>query len=211
MYIGLQDKTTKMKKVLHIISSPRTAASVSRKLGNAVVGKIMEKYPHSSLKERDLAEMRFPHLEEKHITSFYTPESDRSADQQLDVRLSDAVIAELVEADIIVIDTSMYNFSVPSTLKAYIDHITRRDLTFRRTENGPEGLLKNKKLYIAFSGGGIYSEGPFQSFDFNVPYIKTIFGFLGVTDSTVFRVEGLNVPVVQDTAFQKGIDSIVIA
>lgn len=200
-----------MKKILHIISSPRTEASVSRKLGNAVVEKIMEKYPDSSLKERDLAKMNFPHLEEKHITSFYTAENDRSTDQQLDVQLSDAVISELVEADIIVIDTSMYNFSVPSTLKAYIDHITRRDLTFRRTENGPEGMLKNKKLYIAFSGGGVYSEGPFQAFDFNVPYIKTIFGFLGVTDSTVFRVEGLNVPVVQETAFQKGLESIAIA
>lgn len=200
-----------MKKVLHIISSPRTAASVSRKLGKAVIEKIWEKYPDASLKERDVAKMRFPHLEENHISSFYTPEGDRSAAQQLDVQLSDTVIAELVEADIIVIDTSMYNFSVPSTLKAYIDHVTRRDLTFRRTENGPEGLLKNKKLYIAFSGGGIYSEGPFQAFDFNVPYIQTIFGFLGITDSTVFRVEGLNVPVVQDTAFQKGIDSIVIA
>ena len=200
-----------MKKVLHIISSPRTDASVSRKLGNAVVEKIQEKYPDSIVKERDLAKDPFPHLEEKHINSFFTAQEDRSEEQQLDVALSDAVVAELQEADIIVMDTAMYNFSVPSTLKAYIDHATRRGLTFSYTENGPEGLLKNKKMYIAFSGGSIYSEGPFQVYDFNVPYIKVIFGFFGVTDVTVFRVEGLNVPVVQDTAYQKGIDSIAIA
>jgi len=200
-----------MKKILHVISSPRTDTSVSRKFGNAVVGKIMEKYPGATLKERDVAKMLFPHLEERHINSFYTPEAARSEDQHLDAALSDAMIAELTEADIIVIDTSMYNFSVPSTLKAYIDHITRKDVTFRQTKSGPEGLLKGKKLYIAFSGGGVYSEGPFQSYDFNVPYLQTVFRFLGVTDTTVFRVEGLNVPVVQDTAFQKGVASIAIA
>lgn len=136
---------------------------------------------------------------------------NRTEEQHEAAKLSDELIAELHEADIIVIDTSMYNFSVPSTLKSYIDQITRKGLTFRYTENGPEGMLKNKKMYIAFSGGSIYSEGAFKAYDFNVPYLKTIFSFFGVTDVDVFRAEGLNVPVVQDTALQKGMESIVIA
>jgi len=212
MYIGLWYQKNKiMKKVLHIISSPRTEASVSRKLGKAVVEKIIEKYPDSIVKERDLDKGQFPHLEERHINSFFTPEENRSPEQQQAVQLSDEVIAELHEADILVVETSMYNFSVPSRLKAWIDHISRIGHTFRNSPNGPEGLLKNKKLYIAFSGGSIYSEGAFQAYDFNVPYLKALFGFFGVTDVSVFRVEGLSVPVVQESAFQKGIESIVIA
>jgi FMN-dependent NADH-azoreductase len=199
-----------MKKILHIISSPRTEASVSRKLGNAVMQKIKEKYPENVVKERDLARDHFPHLEESNINSFFTPADQRSPEQQLAVQLSDEVIAELHEADIIVVDTSMYNFSIPSQLKAWIDHISRAGHTFRYTEKGPEGLLKNKKLYIAFSGGAVYSEGVFQAYDFNVPYIKALFNFFGVTDISVFRAEGLNTPVVQDRAFQKGVESIAI-
>ncbi len=199
-----------MKKILHIISSPRTDASVSRKLGRAVIEKIADKYPGSKVKERDLTKSKFPHLEENQIYSFFTKEEDRSADQQQAVRLSDDAIAELHEADIIVIDTSMYNFSVPSRLKAWIDHICRPGKTFRYSEGRVEGLLKGKKLYIAFSGGSIYSEGTYKAYDFNVPYIKSLFGFFGIEDISVFRAEGLNVPVVQDSAFQKGVESIAI-
>ncbi len=200
-----------MKNILHIISSPRTHTSVSRKLGNAVIGKIMDKYPGSNLKERDLTKTDFPHFKEDQINSFFTKETDRSIEQRQAVKLSDEAIAELHEADIIVIDTSMYNFSVPSRLKAWIDHICRPGKTFRYSEAGPEGMLKGKKLYIAFTGGSVYSEGAYQSFDFNVPYIKTLFRFFGIEDISVFRAEGLNVPVVQDAAFQKGVESIAIA
>jgi len=199
-----------MKKVLHIISSPRREASVSRKLGKAVLEKIEEKYPGCVVKERDLTKTLFPHLEEVHINSFFTPADTRTAEQVTAVKDSDETIAELLEADIIVIDSPMYNFSIPSTLKAYIDHITRRGHTFSYSENGPEGLLKNKKMYIAFSGGAVYSEGIYQAYDFNIPYMKAIFGFLGITDISVFRAEGLNIPVVQDTALQKASESIAI-
>lgn len=200
-----------MKKILHIISSPRGSASVSRKLGNAVVQKIKDKYPNARIRERDLTLDHFPHLEEEQIKSFFTKEELRSPEQQSAVKLSDEVIAELLEADILVVDTSMYNFSVPSRLKAWIDHIARAGHTFRYTDKGPEGLLKNKKLYIAFSGGAVYSEGAYQAFDFNVPYIKAVFSFLGITDISVVRAEGLNIPAIKDQAFQKGVESIVIA
>ncbi len=199
-----------MKNVLHITSSPRTEASISRKLGNAVVEKIKGKYPDGVVKERDLAKNPLPHLDEVLINAFFTPTESLSSEQSKAIKPSDEAIAELKEADIIVIDAPMYNFSIPSTLKAYIDYISRPGQTFRYTENGPEGMLNDKKMYIAFSGGGIYSEGLYQAYDFNVPYLKAVFGVFGITDVTVFRAEGLNIRVIQDTALQNGIESIVI-
>lgn len=199
-----------MKQVLHIISSPRTESSVSKKLGNAVVEKIKARYPDIILKKRDLANPLFPHLEEKQINAFFTPAEHRTPEQLEFIKLSDTVIAELQEADFIVIETPLYNFSITSTLKSWLDHIARAGVTFRYDENGPEGLIKNKKVYLAFSSGGIYSEGEKQSYDFVVPYLKKTLGFMGMTDISVVRAEGLSVPVIQETALQKGIESIVV-
>src|SRR6218665_55331 len=118
-----------MKKILHVITSPRTQSSMSRKLGNAVIEKIKEKYPDSVIKRRDLEKEHFPHLEEEQINSFFTTEENRSVEQQRAISLSDEAISELHEADIIVLETSMYNFSIPSRLKAWIDHISRAGKT----------------------------------------------------------------------------------
>ena len=113
-----------------------------------------------------------------------------------------------MDADIIVIGAPLYNFSIHSSLKAWIDHIVRAGITFKYDENGANGLVTGKKVYVAFSSGGIYSEGPWKPFDFVEPYLKHILGFIGLTDITIFRVEGTNIPVVQDTALEKGISSI---
>ncbi|UKB81995.1 NAD(P)H-dependent oxidoreductase [Chryseobacterium sp. MEBOG06] len=199
-----------MKQVLHIISSPRSESSVSKKLGNAVVEKITAKYPDSVFKKRDLTNPLFPHLEENHINAFFTPAENRTSEQLESVKLSDTVIAELQEADIIIIEAPLYNFSITSTLKSWLDHIARAGVTFRYNENGPEGMIKNKKVYVAFSSGGIYSEGERQAYDFVVPYLQKTLGFLGMTDISVVRAEGLSVPVIQETALQKGIESIVV-
>jgi len=199
------------KKILRIISSPRGEASVSIKLGNAVIEQIKAKYPDSVVKERNLAKNFFPYLEEVHIASFYTPVENHSTEHTEAIKHSDEAIAELQEADIIVIDVPVYNFSIPAVLKSYIDHIARRGVTFRYSENGPEGLLKNKKAYIAFAANGVYSEGAYQAFDFSTPYLKFFLGFLGITDVTTFRVEGLGIPNVKETAFEKGVESIAIA
>ncbi|NIF04795.1 FMN-dependent NADH-azoreductase [Chryseobacterium sp. Tr-659] len=199
-----------MKQVLHIISSPRSEASVSKKLGNAVVEKISAKYPDSVFKRRDLANPLFPHLEESHINAFFTPAEHRTSEQLESIALSDTVIAELQEADIIIIEAPLYNFSITSTLKSWLDHVARAGVTFRYSENGPEGMIKNKKVYLAFSSGGVYSEGERQAYDFVVPYLKQTLGFLGMMDISVVRAEGLSVPVIQETALQKGIESIVV-
>jgi len=199
-----------MKNILHIISSPRKELSASRKLGTAVIEKIQEKYPDVIVKERDLTKNSVPLLEEKHINTFFTPAENHSPEQAEINQYSTNLISELQEADIIVIDSPMYNFSVPATLRAYFDFTSRAGYTFKYDENGPKGLLNDKKLYIAFTSGNIYSEGPYQIFDSNVPYIKNVFGFYGVKDVSVFRAEGLAIPGIMETALEKGIESIVI-
>jgi FMN-dependent NADH-azoreductase len=199
-----------MKQILHIITSPRTEVSASRKLGNAVLEKIQKKYPDSIVKERDLTKNHVPLLEEVHINTFFSPAESHSPEQEEINKYSESLILELQEADIIVIDSPMYNFSVPATLRAYLDFTSRAGYTFQYSEKGPEGLLKNKKLYIAFSSGNIYSTGPYQVYDSNVPYLKNVFGFYGVTDVTVFRAEGMSIPGIMETALEKGIESIVI-
>ncbi|KQT20611.1 FMN-dependent NADH-azoreductase [Chryseobacterium sp. Leaf405] len=199
-----------MKNILHIISSPRVGISDSRKLGNAVIEKIQEKYSDVVIKERDLTKNPVPFLEEVHINTFFSPAESHSPEQEEINKYSQGLIAELQEADIIVVESPMYNFSVPATLRAYFDFTSRAGYTFKYDENGPQGLLNDKKLYIAFTSGNIYSEGPYQSNDSNVPYVKNIFGFYGVKDVSVFRAEGLAIPGIQETSMEKAINSIVI-
>ena len=200
------------KKVLHIISSPKGGASVTRKLGGVIIEKIKEKYPDAIVKERDLATDVFPHLDELQIGSWFAPADARTHEQAHAVQVSDEAIREMQEADIYVIGAPFYNFAIPSTLKAYLDHIARPGMTFRYTEEGkPEGLLKDKKAYIATASSGVYTEGPFKAFDHVSPYLTFILGFLGVTDISFFRAEGLRIEGVKETAFEKGVQSIAIA
>jgi len=199
------------KKVLHIISSPKGGASVTRKLGDTIVEKIVAKYPDAVVKERDLAADVFPHLDELQIGAWFAPADARTDAQTQAVQVSDEAVREMQEADIYVIGAPFYNFAIPSTLKAYLDHITRPGITFRYNEEGkPEGFLKGKQAYIATASSGVYSEGPFQSFDHVRPYLTFILGFLGITDISFIRVEGLRIDGVKETAFEKGVQSIAI-
>ncbi|MGK6350797.1 FMN-dependent NADH-azoreductase [Parapedobacter sp. DT-150] len=200
-----------MKKVLHIISSPQGEPSVTKKLGNAIIEKIKTKYPGSIVHERNLTTNLFPHLDELQISSWFTPAENHSPEQAKAIKISEEAITEIQDADICVIGAPFYNFAIPSTLKAYLDHIARPGITFRYAENGnPEGLLKNKKAYIAIASSGVYSEGEFQSFDFVSPYLKFILGFLGITDVSIVRAEGLRVSGVKEAAFEKGVESIMV-
>lgn len=184
--------------------------SASRKLGNAVIEKIQEKYSGAVIKERDLTENPAPLLEEKHINAFFTPAENHSPEQAEINQYSIGLISELQEADIIVLDSPMYNFSVPASLRAYFDFTSRAGYTFKYDENGPKGLLNDKKLYVAFTSGNIYSAGPNEALDSNVPFVKNIFGFYGVNNISVFRAEGLAIPGMMENGLNKGIESIVI-
>jgi FMN-dependent NADH-azoreductase len=200
-----------MKNILHIISSPRTNGSASRTLGNAIEEKLQEAYPEHTITTLDLLKTPFPHLGEEQVDSWFIPVENRTPEQNEAVKRSDDAIEQLQASDIIVISVPIYNFGIPSALKAYIDHIVRGGMTFQYSESGFEGLVKNKKVYIAVASGSIFSEGDYQSYDFVVPYLKSVLGFIGVTDISVFRAEGLGLPEIQDTALTKGIESIVIA
>lgn len=149
-------------------------------------------------------------MEEVQITSFFTPEENRTPENLEAIRHSDEAIREILEADTIVIGAPFYNFGIHSTLKAWIDHIAMAGVTFRFTENGYEGLVQGKKIFIAVASGGIYSEGTMQSFDFGAPYLKAILGFMGMTDVNVIRVEGTAIPQIKDLALEKAINSIVL-
>ncbi|MBC9931973.1 FMN-dependent NADH-azoreductase [Chitinophaga qingshengii] len=200
-----------MKKILHIISSPRMEASASRKLGNAIIEKIKEKHADYSVIVRDLAQNPPPHLDESHINSFFTPMEDRTAEQLENIRYSDEAVQQLLDADILVVETPMYNFTITSTLKAYFDHITRAGITFKYRGNGllPEGLLKDKQAYIAMTSGGIYSEGELKAYDFTAPYVRSFLTLIGINVAGVFRAEGQAI-IGPEVALENGIGSISI-
>jgi FMN-dependent NADH-azoreductase len=107
------------------------------------------------------------------------------------VKLSDDLVAELLKADTIVLGAPMYNFSVSSTLKAWIDHVARVGLTFKYTETGPVGMVQGKKVYVFTSRGGVYSQGPAKSMDFHETYLRAVLGFIGLSDITFIHTEGL--------------------
>jgi FMN-dependent NADH-azoreductase len=196
--------------ILHLMSSPRAGASFSIKLGNGLVEKLHAAYPGSTVRVHDLAAGPFPHLEAIHLDAFNAPPETHSPAQRAAVRHSDEAIRELQWADIIVIGVPMYNFTIPSTLKAWIDHIARARITFRYTAGGPEGLVVGKNVYLAASSGGIYSQGPGAANDFAIPYLKKVLAFLGMRDVTVVRAEGTKIPGVQEEALQKALNRFAI-
>lgn len=201
-----------MKKILHIISSPRTDASTSRKLGNAIVEKIKEKHADCIVIVRDLAQNPPPHLDESHINSFFTPAENRTTEQLDNIRYSDEAVRELMDTDILVVEAPMYNFTITSTLKAYFDHITRMGITFKYTGKGllPEGLLKDKQAYIATASGGIYSEGGLRTYDFAEPYVHSFLTLIGINIAGVFRAEGQAITG-PEVALKNGVEDIAIA
>jgi FMN-dependent NADH-azoreductase len=200
----------KMAKILNIISSPRGEASVSIKLANAIVDKLREKDPAAAVEVKDLTSNPFPHLEEAHLNAFFTPIEAHTEENKAAISHSNKAIQEIMDADVIVIGAPMYNFGIPSVLKAWMDHIARAGITFKYGANGPEGLVTGKKVYLAVATGGVYSTPDYASADFVVPYLKNFLGFLGMTDVTVVRAEGLAIPGLQETALDKAIDSITV-
>ena len=199
-----------MKRILHLISSIQGAESYSVKLGKAIVEKVVDKYPGSTVEEVNLVDLNIPHLTPTVLRTFFMP-GDQLTDQDKEsIRYSDDAVKQLMASDIIVIGAPLYNFTIHSALKSWIDHITRAGITFGYGENGPFGKVTGKKVYVATSSGGIYSDGPAKANDFVAPYLKAFLGFLGMTDLTVVRAEGLKVPGVKENALKKGIESIHI-
>jgi FMN-dependent NADH-azoreductase len=180
-----------MSTILYINSSIRNTGSVSRQLSGEFIEKLKAAHPGTNVITRDLATHPIPHLDEAMMGAFFTPENQRTSGQSNVVRLSDDLVSELLSADTIVIGAPMYNFSVSSTLKSWIDHVARAGVTFRYTDTGPEGMVKGKKVYIFTSRGGVYSTGPAKAMDFHETYLRAVLGFIGLTDIHFIHSEGL--------------------
>jgi FMN-dependent NADH-azoreductase len=199
-----------MMKILNIISSPIHEASASTKLGNAIVHKLQGKYPNSTVTVRNLTKQTLPHLEEIQMRSFFTADENRTPEQKEALKLSDEVVNEVMNADIIVINVPMYNFGISSTLKVWIDHLIRKDVTFKHSASGAQGMLNDKKVYLAISSGGIYSEGPRKHLDYTENYLRFVLDFIGITDVTVFRIEAQSKPDLKEEFAAKAMESISI-
>jgi len=174
-------------KILQINSSARSEGSNSTRVANAIVERLRASNPNASLVVRDLARNPHPVLDEAALGALFTPAEQHTPEQMARVALDDALIAEIQAADAVVLGVPMYNFGIPAQLKNWLDAIARAKVTFQYTANGPEGLLKNKTVYVAFARGGRYRGTPA---DTQVPYLKTILGFLGMADVRFVFAEG---------------------
>lgn len=178
-----------MTNVLIIDSAATGEASVSRGLTRALESEL-GKGGSVRVVRRDVGAEPVPHLTEATTAAIRgaPPETDAARDA---LALSDRLIAELGAADVIVIAAPMYNFGMPSTLKAWFDHVLRAGITFRYSQAGPEGLVKGKKAIVIETRAGLYSEGPAAAMDSQEPHIRTLLGFMGLDDVSFVRVERL--------------------
>ncbi|MBB4105382.1 FMN-dependent NADH-azoreductase [Allorhizobium borbori] len=177
-----------MTSVLLVTSSPRGAESVSSKVASELATAIAK---GGNVTVRDLGKSPIPHLDTVTTAAIRKAPADRTPEEAAAADFSDKLVAELQAADTIVLASGLINFGLYSTLKSWVDNIARAGVTFRYTEAGPEGLVKGKKVYVVLASGGVYSQGPAAAMNHAVPYLKTVLGFLGMTDVDVVPVEGL--------------------
>ena len=183
-----------MATLLHINVSPRGNYSISRQLGNAAVQAWKERNPGGRVIERDLAKTPLTFVDLDWIAGAFASPEQHNESHKRALALSDELISEVLEADEIILASPMYNFAVPAALKAWVDHVVRAGKTFRYTAAGkPEGLLagKNKKVLAIVASGGSYSESSgLSALDHEVPYLRFIFSFIGVTDMRFVQAGG---------------------
>ncbi|MGH8617061.1 MAG: FMN-dependent NADH-azoreductase [Burkholderiales bacterium] len=176
------------KTLLQVNASLFSGAGQSTRLADTFVAGWRARNPGATVIVRDLATEPVPHLTAERFQAFLTKPEDRTANQRVEAGYSDALIDELKRADVVVLGVPMYNFDVPSTLKAYFDHIARAGVTFNYTANGPVGLLGGKKVYVFASRGGLYAGRPQ---DTQSAYLRNFLGLLGITDVEFVYAEGL--------------------
>jgi FMN-dependent NADH-azoreductase len=174
--------------LLQINTSLFSHQGQSSQLADRFVATWREHHPDAALLSRDLAADPVPHLDATRFRAFTTPAESRDAAQQAVIAYSDQLIDELRRADVVVLGLPMYNFGVPSQLKAYFDHVARAGVTFRYTESGPEGLLRDKKAYVFAARGGLYAGTPL---DTQTNYVRDFLRFIGIADVEFVYAEGL--------------------
>jgi FMN-dependent NADH-azoreductase len=198
-----------MTTILQLNSAARSQGANSTLLANELTAKLQSANPGATVVVRDLLADPLPHLDDAVLGAFFTPAEQRTPEQAAVHARSEALIAELQAADIIVIGAPMYNFGVSTQLKAYFDWIARAGITFRYTANGPEGLVTGKKAFVVSARGGKYLGSPHDS---QTPYLKSFLGFLGITDVSFIYAEGLALgPDAADAALTSAREAIAAA
>jgi FMN-dependent NADH-azoreductase len=194
------DGANNMTNVLVIESSARQQGSVSRQLTAQFIANWQAANPADQIKVRDLAVDQVPHLDANLLGGWMTPAGQQSEAEQAALALSNVLTDELLAADVLVLAAPMYNFAIPSTLKAWLDHVLRAGVTFKYTQTGPQGLLSGKRAFVLTARGGIYA-GSTQ--DHQEPYLRQALAFVGIHDVNFIHAEGLNLG---DDFMEKGLN-----
>jgi FMN-dependent NADH-azoreductase len=178
-----------MSRVLIIESSARQQDSVSRQLTGDFIEQWQAAHPADSISVRDLAVNPVPHLDANLLGGWMKPQEQRSSDELQALARSNELTDEVLAADVLVLAAPMYNFAIPSTLKAWLDHVLRAGITFKYTPTGPQGLLTGKRAFVLTARGGIHAGAVT---DHQEPYLRQVLGFIGIHDVTFIHAEGLN-------------------
>jgi FMN-dependent NADH-azoreductase len=192
-----------MSRILYVSSSPRGSESYSNRVAAHVIRELRQANPQTTVTVRDLAQDPPPHIDVDFVAATRSADGPRTERQRAILAQSDALVAELFAADIIVIAAPMINFSVATTLKSWFDYIARAGRTFSYSEAGPKGLVTGKRVIVVSASGGVYS-GENAAFDFQVPWLRNMLGLLGMTDVEVIRIEGTALgPEAADKALER--------
>ena len=178
-----------MSRVLIIESSARQQDSVSRQLTQTFISQWQTAHPNDQITVRDLAVNPVPHLDINLLGGWMKPAGQRSDIEESSLERSNQLTDELLAADVLVMAAPMYNFAIPSTLKAWLDHVLRAGVTFKYTDTGPQGLLSGKRAYVLTARGGIYAG---STADHQEPYLRQVMAFIGIHDVTFIHAEGMN-------------------
>lgn len=173
-------------KILQIKSSVFNGQGQSSRLATEFVTQLRDRNPGVQVRERDLVAEAIPHLDAARSAALFSKPGERSPEQEAVVAYSDTLIAELRDADVLVLGLPMYNFGIPSQLKAWFDHIARAGVTFKYTDKGAVGLVTGKKAYVFAARGGVYGEQDFQT-----QFVRQFLGFIGITEVQFVYAEGL--------------------
>ena len=181
-----------MSRVLIIESSARQQDSVSRQLTQTFIKQWQAAHPKDEIPVRDLAVNPVPHLDINLLGGWMKPAEQRTDIEQASLERSNLLTDELLAADVLVLAAPMYNFTIPSTLKAWLDHVLRAGVTFKYTETGPVGLAGNKTVIVASSRGGVYSTSEaLRALDHQESYLRTVLGFIGINEVDFIYAEGM--------------------
>ncbi|WP_107328587.1 FMN-dependent NADH-azoreductase [Metapseudomonas otitidis] len=178
-----------MSRVLIVESSARQQGSISRQLTAELIAQWKAAHPADEVVVRDLAQESVPHLDSDLLGGWMKPADQQNDAERAALARSNRLTEELLAADVLVLAAPMYNFGIPSTLKAWLDHVLRAGVTFKYTETGPQGLLSGKRAFVLTARGGVYAGGPL---DHQEPYLRQALAFIGIHDVTFIHAEGLN-------------------